>query len=380
MAERVRVLHVLHRLAMGGMENGVVNLINTLPADQYEHRVLSLTDASDFSRRIKDPSVRIDCLHHAGGTPLKQFGAVARILRQFRPHVCHTRNVGTVEVQLIAWLMGVPARIHGEHGWDIGDVDKTNTRLLLLRRLMRPFIHCQIAVSRFTESFLLDQVGVARERVVQVSNGVDTRRFFPRLATESGDASAFRVGAMGRVAAVKNFPLLLCGFARASAASPDFRARARLDLYGGGDGQALVGLAEELGIAGHFHFHPATDQVRLALVGFDLLVVSSLMEGLSNTILEAQACGVPVLATRVGGNVDLVEEGRTGRLFESQAEQALADLLLEGFRNPETLKRLGNNARRHVERHLSLDRMAQSYGAIYRMAIAGSPRYVLGEP
>jgi sugar transferase (PEP-CTERM/EpsH1 system associated) len=382
-SDKIRIMHVLHRFAMGGMENGMVNLINHLPSDEFEHLIVSLTDVSGFSKRIIDPSVRVVALNHSGGTPFKLLLPVLKLMSDFRPHVCHTRNVGTIEVQAMAWLARVPLRIHGEHGWDVGDLKNGNSRLVFLRRLLKYFIHCQVALSSYTERFLIDRVGVASGRVVQISNGVDTKKFFPesRVSGSSGPVPSkeFVIGGMGRIAQVKNFPLLLKGFAAASKISPLFAKTCRLKIYGDGDSAGLQQLAINLGIETSFCHYPATDHVRDALVSFDVLVVPSLMEGLSNAILEAQSSGIPVVASRVGGNPDLVTHDMTGFLFESQDSEELGRLLVSCFSDPIRLNRVSQAGMNKVRSELSIDVMCDNYARLYRVDKVRSASNLLEE-
>ncbi|HMV40438.1 MAG TPA: glycosyltransferase, partial [Plasticicumulans sp.] len=117
MATRL-VAHVVHRLTVGGLENGVVNLINHLPADRFRHVVICMTDHTGFAARIRRADVGIIDLHKRPGHDAGLYLRLYRTLRRLRPDVVHTRNLGTQEALAIAWLAGVRGRVHGEHGWN----------------------------------------------------------------------------------------------------------------------------------------------------------------------------------------------------------------------------------------------------------------------
>lgn len=133
--ERPLVAHIIHRLDVGGMENGLVNLINHMPAERYRHAIVCMTRYTDFSQRIHRDDVSLHALHKREGKDLGVHRRLHRLLRSLRPAIVHTRNLATLEAQATAAAAGVRARIHGEHGWDIGDLDGARTKHRLMRRL-----------------------------------------------------------------------------------------------------------------------------------------------------------------------------------------------------------------------------------------------------
>lgn len=368
------IAHVVHRFDVGGMENGLVNLINRLPAFA-DHCVICLTEANPaFVRRIRRPGVRVIELHRPPGQTAKVFPRLYRLLRRLRPAVLHTRNAGTLEAQLPAWLARVPVRIHGEHGWDVADLGGTNRRLLLMRRMMRRFVHHQIALSTPTARYLIERVGVPAAGVTSICNGVDTERFAPadrsqarqRLDAPLLAPQAFVVGAVGRLSAVKNLPMLVQAFARVHRRNPAFAGRARLVLVGDGpESAALRAQLEHEGIAACTLMPGARDDVPDWLQALDLLCLPSLAEGISNAILEAMASGLPVIATDVGGNAELVENGSTGWLVPSGDADALAARIEAYFEDRATLERHAAAARQLAVTKFSLDGMVSEYHRVY---------------
>ena len=142
------VAHVIYRLDVGGLENGLVNLINRIPPERFRHAIICLTDYSAFRRRIQRRDVSLFRLNKPpGNSPVLHF-KLWRLLMRLRPDIVHTRNFGALEGMLPAALAGVPVRIHGEHGRDVIDPDGSNTRRQIVRRLFKPFVHQYITVSR----------------------------------------------------------------------------------------------------------------------------------------------------------------------------------------------------------------------------------------
>jgi sugar transferase (PEP-CTERM/EpsH1 system associated) len=367
------VLHVIHHLVIGGMENGLVNLINHMPADRYRHAIACVEDYSSFRDRLKRPDVPVIALHRSriGIWSLRR--QLFRLCRELQPAIVHSRNLSGLDALLPARLAGVPRRVHGEHGWDMSDLNGTQLRPALLRRLHAPLIDRYVAVSRHLEQFLEQQIGVRAGRIRQIYNGVDTQRFSPRGAAPAIELpEGFRgdgvvvLGTVGRLQAVKDQACLVRAFARLGSAAPDLAGRMRLVLVGDGPLQAeLRALVASLSIGERVHFTGALDDVPAALRALDVFVLPSLNEGISNTILEAMATGLPVLATAVGGNTELVDDGVTGRLFPARAEATLADLLAAYVRDPALRATHGRAAREAAQERFSLDSMVHQYVDLY---------------
>jgi glycosyltransferase involved in cell wall biosynthesis len=165
--------------------------------------------------------------------------------------------------------------------------------------------------------------------------------------------------------AVKNPVALARAFARA------VKSRARghnLRLLMVGDGPQrgdVEAVLSEAGVRDLAWLPGERSDIPAIMRGLDCFVLPSLAEGISNTVLEAMASGVPVVATRVGGNPELVDDESTGRLVPSESDDALTAAMLRYFDDPATARRHGGAARSAVVRRFSLDRMVQDYRALY---------------
>ena len=212
------VAHVVFRFGVGGLENGIVNLVNHLSRDRWRHAIVSLTDiCPEFVERIAHRDVRYIALGKRPGHLLREYPELLRVFRSLRPAIVHTRNLAALEAVVPAWAARVPVRIHGEHGWDIQDPAGRRRRYRLARRLYRPFVSRYIALSRHLTGYLERQVGVPDRLISQIYNGVDTARFFPAAGTPVPIAGCpFRapdhwlIGSVGRLEGIKD-PALLDG-------------------------------------------------------------------------------------------------------------------------------------------------------------------------
>jgi len=367
------IVHLIHRLDVGGLENGLVNLINTLPPERYRHAIVCLKDYSGFSQRIHRPGVEIISLNKREGKDWMHYLRLFHTLKRLRPLLIHTRNLAGIEGQLLAAAAGVRLRVHGEHGRDINDLHGRKRRYRLLRKLLLPLIGHFIAVSRELESWLVGTIGALPHRVTHICNGVDSLRFHPRLgpAAAVGPAGflsedAFVIGSVGRMAVVKDHVSLVQAFLMMLARDDPAQDRLRLMIIGDGPcRQSCLDLLRGAGME-HLAWLPgARDDVPQLMRAMDLFVLPSLAEGASNTILEAMASGLPVVATAVGGNPELVHAGWTGTLVPVGDPELLADAIGDYFRIPGLAERYGGRARRRVLSEFSLLAMADAYLAVY---------------
>lgn len=379
---RPLVAHVLYRFDVGGLENGVVNLINGMPAERFRHMVVALTDCVPaFCERITRPDVELVSLHKPPGHGAKLYPALYRLLRERRPAIVHTRNLAALEAVVPAWAARVPVRVHGEHGWDVSDPHGERRKFRLIRRLYRPFVSRYVALSGHIERYLIDGVGVAPSRIERICNGVDSVRFSPAPGRPGLDESPFQrvgeviVGTVGRLQAVKDQLTLVRAFARAIEKGGDAAAPLRLVIAGDGPLRreleaeiARTGVGDRIWLAGERRDVP--DVMR----SLDVFVLPSQSEGISNTILEAMACGLPVIATAVGGNGELVVQDETGTLVPPLDAEALADALLHYAADPVKRIERGRAGRERIEAGFSLDRMIERYATLYQSQLDATVR------
>lgn len=367
------ILHVIHHLHMGGMENGLVNLINHMPASRYRHAIACIEDYSDFRNRITRADVDVIALHRSRVGHWRMRREIFRLCRRLKPAILHTRNMSGLDALLPARLAGVAHCVHGEHGWDVDNLDGTKFKPALLRRLHAPLIERYITVSRHLRDYLVTRVGIKPARIAHICNGVDTERFFPGahkerawLPAELRDERLVLIGTVGRIQRVKDQTTLLQAFAQLVAAQPDLKPVVRLVVAG--DGPLLDELkveAQSLNIAELTWFTGALHNVPELLRALDVFVLPSLNEGISNTILEALASGLPVIASAAGGNVELVQDGTCGRLFTPRDVAALSQLL-RIYANDAPLRNAhGIAARQHAVANFSLANMLARYQQTY---------------
>ncbi len=380
------VLHIVYRFDVGGLENGVVNLINHMPQAAYRHAVLALTEATDFKLRIRREGVPVLALHKPPGQGLWQYPKLWRLMRELRPAVVHTRNLAALEAVVPAWAAGVRVRVHGEHGREGRDLAGATSPYDRVRRLYRPFVSHYVALSAELASYLRDGVGVPPARLSHVYNGVDTDIFTPAargrpaiLGCPFTPDRHWLVGTVGRMQPVKDQATLARAFVLALQQAPELRARLRLVMVGDGPLRTeVMDILRTAGVDDCCWMPGERNDVADIMRGLHCFALPSRSEGISNVVLEAMASGLPVLATRVGGNPELVAHERTGELVPPSDPGAMAQALVRLASQPERSERLGQAARADVEARFSLNSMVGAYRGLYDRLLQRSGTAVAG--
>ncbi|MBK8014235.1 MAG: TIGR03088 family PEP-CTERM/XrtA system glycosyltransferase [Deltaproteobacteria bacterium] len=370
----IHVVHVVHRFAPGGMENVFVQLINGLPHDDFRHTIVALTQADPvFLRRIERSDVEIIALDKQPGQPYRIYPRFFALLKRLRADVFHSGNLAALDMTPVAAAAAIPRRVHAEHGWDVHDPEGRNWKYILVRKAYRRFVHDYVTVSKQLYTYVRHRVGVEDSRVHLIPNGVDTMRFHPRMASDIEQPNDYPfqrrdhlvVGTVGRLEPIKNQRLLLDAFAAVLRSAPADSERLRLALVGSGPlTEALKRHAVNVGISERVWWAGTRDDVPEILRAFDVFVLPSLAEGTSCTLQEAMATGLPIIATHVGGNSDLLGEGAFGTLVPSGDVTTLANAI-RGTLSSLPASSKGPSAREEVVRRYSLTQMIERYRVLF---------------
>jgi len=375
-ADQIRVLHVIDTLGVGGTELGLANVVERTQG-RISHAVCCVRDGGATADRLVAQGVPITMLHKRPGNDWGLPLRFARLCRDLAPDVVHTRNWGSIDGIVGARLARVPVVIHGEHGREATDPDGTNRRRNRARRMLSVVVDRMVAVSDQLGRWLVDEVGVRDAKVAVLKNGVNVDKFQPRA-----DRAALRarhgyapedivVGTVGRLDPVKNQAALLAMQAVLLPAHP----RVRVVIAGDGPERAALGREiDRYGLQEHAILLGHCDDVPAVLNMLDVFVLPSIGEGMCNTILEAMAVGLPVVATRVGGNPELVVDGATGALVPPRDTDALAEAIARYAGDVQLRQVHGGAGRQRVLQEFTLDRMAERYVALYEREVGRKRR------
>lgn len=367
---RYRILHVVDNMGKGGLENGVANLIERLDPDTFEHVVCVMRHLGFNSDRLPRDRARVVQIRKPEGGSRFQLASMLRVIRSSAPDIVHTRNWATIEGVLAARLAGVRGLVHGEHGLDTGEDTHEPWRRKAFRRVAYELADRVLCVSHQLRNVHSARTGFSANRITVVHNGADMKRFaFSSSVRESarrelGIAETdFCIGCVGNLTPVKDYATLF----RAIGIVANQRRNWRLLIFGDGPERAKYEqmVNERPEWAGRVSFQGLSNRIPEFLNALDVYVLTSLTEGISNSLLEAMATSLPVVITDTGGNPEVVVDNESGLLFPIRDAARLADHLQMLEANPDMRLRLGQQAVRRIRQSFSIDSMVQSYSDIY---------------
>ena len=380
----MRVMHVVEAFGVGGgVENGIANLIERLDSRRFEHVLCAVFHAGPKTERYPLERVPLVCLEQKRARARSQVGPLVRTMRQVKPDLVHSRNWGAIEAVFAARWAGCRS-IHSEHGVE-ADQSAEPWRRRWLRRAAYATADVVFSVSHELQESLARRSGFAR-KIGVIHNGVDTRRFRPdapagqRFRSELAiGEDEFVIGCMGRMNPVKDYQTMVRAAEIFSRACRSWR----LLLVGEGPERTKLEnvVAGSDALRGRVQFLGMTDRVVELLNALDVYVLSSITKGISNSLLEAMATGVPVIATRTGGTPEVVVDRQSGLLVPAAAPGELAESLISLYRQPQERQRLGAAGRRRAKEQFSLDSMVQKYEEMYAgLARRGADGSAIQEP
>jgi sugar transferase (PEP-CTERM/EpsH1 system associated) len=372
----IKVAHLVLALDVGGLEEVVLRLVAHTDRDRFTPVVYALDAPGAMASELAALDVPLSLVKRAPGLDAGLPVRLARCLVRDGVRILHTHNAsphfyGAVAAGLAraAVRRAGPRVIHTKHGRNQPDVP----RKVLLNRVASALTDRSVAVSPDAADVALHLEHVPENKVMTISNGVDTRAFRPAdpraaRALLGIPGEGFHVGVVARLAAVKDHATLLAAFAILRDERPD----AHLTIVGEGpELPALLERARALGLGGSAHFVGVRRDVAAVLPAFDVFALSSTSEGISLTLLEAAAAGLPIVATRVGGNAEVVLDGVTGTLV-SPSDPAVFAAALGALARRTDRAAMGLRGRAHVERWFSVERMARAYQDLYAEVLGDS--------
>ncbi len=360
----LRVVHLLQGLEVGGLEIMVAHLLEGLDPCRFQSQVIGYDTLGPLAYRLGMSGIPAFLLKRQPGVDLRYIPRLARHLARIRPDILHLHNPTAFFYGTLAGkLARVPRIIYTEHGRDWA----SSKRNKYLHRVLGRLVNRIVVVSESGRA-VLQAEGVPGWRIATIHNGIDAARFligedrWGMRARLGFDCEQRLLGIVARLDPIKNHASLLRAMPQVIQAYPD----ATLLIVGDGPLRAdLERQASELGLGRHVRFLGTRDDVPELLVALDVVVLCSFSEGLSLTLLEEGAAGLPAVATSVGGNPEIVEDGQTGLLVPVGDEEALARAIISLLADPERAHAIGQAARLQFMREFTLARMVSCYAALY---------------
>jgi glycosyltransferase involved in cell wall biosynthesis len=364
----LRILHVVRAgRAEGGMENGIVNLVNGMD-DRFAPSICALDSEETFSTKIKRPGVQYFLLPPYGqGVDWGLVKRLASLIRRERFEIVHSHNWGTFIYGVLAGRLARVGVIHGEHGKNFTELAAEGRAKRLAKTWLGRQADLLLSVCEDIRGEWMARYGIRPERIRTIQNGVDSVRFRPASSAESRHAlglpaDAFIAGTVGRLDPVKNLPAFVGAVGRLAREMPALHA---VFVGSGPLEDELRQMVESRSLAGRVHFAGLRREVEQFLPAFDVFVLPSFSEGMSNVLLEAMSCGVLPLCRDLASHREIVTPGTDAVLIEPCDESNLADALRTLSRDPVFRSQLANNARQTILKRFTLERMFRNYENAY---------------
>jgi glycosyltransferase involved in cell wall biosynthesis len=369
-----RVLHLIHHLHCGGAERLLADLLPCLAAQGVEAQVACLNDRGLLFDEIRRQGIRTHFIGRRPGLDLAALWRLRRLLREQKIDVLNTHGLSAaLWGRLAAVAAGTPhvvVTVHSVAGWI------QPRKQHLLSRLLQPVTDRFVAVSESVRQSLIEKENVRPASIRVIHNGLCIERHCRSTAVAEDrrhlgfEAEGFLVGMVGRCNREKGGAT----WVRAIAALARENADVRGVLIGDGPERAAwQELARKESVADRIRFVGAQSDVAPWLAVLDVLVCPSVQESFGLAALEAQAAGVPVVATRAEGFLENLHDGEDALLAPSGDAEALAALVKAVRESPDLVCRLVGAGRRNAAR-FTIARTAEQYAALYRELLAKPPR------
>lgn len=366
-----RIVHVSFGLDMGGLERLLLEIAEHTDPRVQQLFFISLGSIGTVGLQLRQMGWPVVCLHRPNGVRPSLILSLARIFHGIHPAVVHTHDArALIYAGPAARIMGIRRIIHTQHGQNLG---MTSRRLKLIRYAAK-LTQNYVCVSQDALDVAASQ-GIPQDRLRVIYNGISVDRFKDACGslTESAGENKKKLVAIARLSPEKGLSNLLKAVALIHRALPDLH----LEVAGEGPSHAdLLREANHLGIYEKVHFLGQVADPAKVLRRGRVFVLPSISEGVSLTLLEAMAAGVPVVATAVGGTPEVLEHGKTGLMVSSQNPEELANAIKRLWSDDELCYQLSHAANQRVSEQFDISRMAKEYNQLYQGLENLEPQFV----
>jgi glycosyltransferase involved in cell wall biosynthesis len=350
-------------------------MIQLLPRERFRCSLVAfkIDETIDLFKELPCPHLVLPLGRTYNWNALQTARKIRKFIRDEEVRIVHTfHETSDLWAGLVSKLSGRPALVSSRRDMGILRSPKHDFGY----RMMNPMFDLVLAVSEEVRRFCIQKDHLSPEKVVTLYNGLELNKIPNRNGNRSlrralgMDASAPIVATVGHIRPVKGIDVLV---ETAAKVAREFPGVVFLVIGRNSDPkhfQELESRIAELGIRENVRFIGESENISSLLQVCDLFFLPSRSEGFSNALIEAMACGLPCIATRVGGNAEAIEEGRSGYLVENEDSQTAAERILALLRNPEKAKKMAEAGREIVERKFTADVMIHRLVGCYDQLLA----------
>lgn len=369
---KIRITHILYSFGLGGLEGIIAELINRMDHEAFSHSICVFKDELASLEKINISGVDVHIVKRRFRHDPTTIIRLALVLKRIKPDIVRTYNWTGTDGIIAAKLCGIKSIIHSEHGFDIEEIYNQKKRRVLARRLLLRYCEKVIAVSGILKNWLLNDVRVNNDKIVYIPNGCDLKKFLPGKDMKRRELFGIwegqvLIGAVGSLKKLKGHDILIRSFAELA----KIYANIRLIIIGDGpESENLSALVKEMDVEGKDIFPGAVKETASFYRAMDIFVLPSLSENSPNTLLEAMASGLPIVATDVGDVRFMLDEGASGIIVEPGNVSQISCGIERYLKDTNLAKEKGENARSRVVNLFNIDNMVRAYEALYLNAVS----------
>ena len=370
--QAMRVMFLSTSMGMGGADKQLLSAAELMHAQGHDVCIVSLTELGPMGLEARSQGIRTESLDMRRGVPdPRGLIRLIRLVRAWKPDVLHSHMIhANLMARAVRLFARVPVMVSTIH-----NIYEGGPLWMAAYRISNGLVDHMTIISEAAADRFVKEGIVPRELLTCVPNGVDTERFRQvKPGTRESVRSSIGVNdsfvwlAVGRFEVAKDYPNMLHAFAQVCRRD----ANVVLLLVGHGSlQQETESLAQSLGLGDRIRFLGVRSDVPEVMAAADGYVMSSAWEGMPIALLEAAAAGLPIVATRVGGNHEVVREGESGFLVPPRDSDALGQAMLRLMdQTPERRREMGEHGREHVRVHYGLGRVVERWQDLYRQVSA----------
>ena len=363
---KINVAHIVQSFDVGGIEKLVVDLIANSKDGRFQYTVFCIDSKGRLASLLEEKGVEVIELNKRKGVDISLIFRFADELKKRKIDVVHSHNPGPAFYGgLAARLSGISVIVYSKHGIKLG-ARLRDKFLESFSFMLQDYI---VAVSEKAFGFMIDKEKAPAKKMLLIENGIDLNQFKTgdvkkeTVLSEHGlPRLEYIIGIIARLDRLKDIPTLISAFGMLSKGRPD----ASLVVVGDGEERnALEKLVKETGLTGKVFFLGTQTRIPELLSIFSLFVLSSITESSPISLLEAMAAGLPIVATNVGGNAELVKDGYNGFIVEPKDIIGMRDAMLKIIEDKDLAKRMGEVNRKTAFSKYGIENTIKKYESLY---------------
>jgi len=363
---KLRILHVIPSMNIGGREKVVLDILQHIDKKRFLLEVACLGGGGSLYHAFRAKHVALYFLHKKAGFSPAIYFKLRQLIKSRDYDVVHTHNPGGFLYGAVASILAkTPVIINSEHGYG----SHISKRKYWAEAFLMNRINMTLAVTKHLEECLSGRPFADKSRIRTLHNGIDCEQYESkgtknRVEKSLGISSTdIVVGCVGRLAAIKDHETLMRSFKLVHGDFP----KTKLVIVGEGENRkSLEALRQTLRLESHIVLTGERNDIKTLLSRMDVFVLSSLNEGISITLLEAMSSGLPVVATSVGGNTEVLENGLCGILVPPRDPEKMAQGILTIISDQGKARSLGKAAKKRVKEKFSIKRVVRELESLYR--------------